>query len=199
MTFSTPVPAERSLVFAALLLLASSQLSAEDRYPFVAQHAGNNFDSYICAGLVCGIACLEEGVETEGVEFSQDLARRLWKSATDPVSKRVKFGYFSNLRLRNGATVPICSKVAIEEIGFLVQAEYKKLVDEKLWQVDVVADSATPEGRAVLKARQEYLDLRDRPKDYSVTSVRPEMGSNSDFGRFREDGRVEELLQSTIR
>ncbi len=154
-----------------LSAIATSVVLAEQQYPFVAQQAGNRFDSYICAGLACSIESLEEGTAVEGVETAVELVFRLWRHVTDSNTEERKLVYHSSLRLRDGSTVPICSKSAIEEIGFLLQQEYKRLVNDKLWQVGLDADPLTPDGSTLLETRQKYLDIIETGQDYSITSL----------------------------
>jgi len=165
-----------TFVVAFPILVASSHARAEEgggevEYPFVAQKARNSLDRFMCAGLAGGIECLEEGTEVEGVESSEDLAGRLWNELSDSDYEDDEFVYYSHLRLRDAATVPVCSKAAMEEIGFLIQEEYSHTVRTKLWQVQVeYPDPNTPEGRVLLETRQKYLDLRDKEQDNQITN-----------------------------
>ncbi len=142
---------------------------AAEKYPFIAQQAGNDPDHYFCAGLAGSIECLEEGMQVEGVESAEDLAGRLWNRLTGLDNEPLV--YRRHVRLRDGTEVPVCSKAALEEIGVLVQDEYAHTVKTKLWQEQAgQPDPQTPDGRALLETRQKYLNLLYKKQENQITS-----------------------------
>jgi hypothetical protein len=159
------------LVIGLSALFANSNELGQDgdgeKYPFVAQEVGNSFRHNMCLGLAGAIECLEQGTEVQGVESSVDLAARVYKELTESDNE---FVYKSTLLLRNESKVPICSKAALDELGFLIQDEYVNTVKTKLLheQVDN-PDPDTPEGRAVLESRKKYVDLLQQSRN-KITS-----------------------------